>query len=603
MSLSKEEAFKIAKERGLIPQDSVLPKTELSKEEALEIALERGLVKPREDGAGFLTRTKFSFADTDTGRKQVLEDEYGKGSAYKVNGRWLIKDEKGLNYVDEDSLSWTDAADLIGDIPEMVGSGAGLFAGTGAGSIPLAMAGGAGGRGVKKVIAKALGVNDSQTATEITKDMLESGLWSGGGQALGLGVAKLGSKALAPFKNKMTNEAVLRKNNANKYGVELTPAQITQSKGLGQLETAMNNNFASVDKLAKFADEKQITPFNDAIKSITPNRNTDEIGMDLIEAINKTKNANKEMFKKEYGAIASKIDKPIEVNNLITQAQNILKQNSELPSSSMDTAVKLANEILEMPKSNMSYESLSKLRTNLASMAKSGNTTGDIGTAQYKLLKGALDKDFDTFATYNGLGSAKKDVDDAYRVFKNRYEDKTVKNIIGTEKRPEIAPENVVETIVKPNKTTMIENVTQASNNPRVVKDAVVDKVVNNAKIADYTNPMYGSDMATPTRFATQAHKYGENLAKVGADNVRELGKVAESIKFSDAFANHSNTAPTMMNSSIQGVLGSVPMHIGGKVYTSKLGRKWLTDGLGKVSSKKAGTTGAALGITSSINQ
>ena len=103
MELTQEEALNIAKQRGLVSQDYQIQKAELSQEEALKMGIERGLVKPREDGAGFLVRTKFSFADTDAEKKQVLEDEYGKGNAYKYGDRWMINEggKKGFNYVDE----------------------------------------------------------------------------------------------------------------------------------------------------------------------------------------------------------------------------------------------------------------------------------------------------------------------------------------------------------------------------------------------------------------------------------------------------------------------------------------------------------------------
>ena len=222
MELTNEQALAEAKKRGLVPNDTKTPT--VSKEAIFKIAIKRGLIKPREDGAGFLTRTKFSFADSDLGRKQVLEEEYGKGRAMKMGDRWLINDKKGWNYVDEDSLSWNDVGDLIGELPEVatatVGGAAGTIAGSGGASVPLGIAGatvgGAGGRGIKKLIARALGIKDSQTATEITQDMLESGLWGGAGQGAGLVLGKVLNKSLSPFKNKMTSSAQGRETLANK---------------------------------------------------------------------------------------------------------------------------------------------------------------------------------------------------------------------------------------------------------------------------------------------------------------------------------------------------------------------------------------------------
>lgn len=588
MELTQEEALRIGKERGLVPQDYQLPKKELSQEEVIKIGIERGLVKPREDGAGFLVRTKFSFADTEKGKKQVLEDEYGKGNAYKYGDRWLVNEggKKGFNFVDENKLSWKDAADLVGDVPEVAGATAGAVLGSGVMSIPAAGVGGAVGTGVKKLIAKGIGIENGQTPAEIAQDLGESTLWSSGGQAAGLGIVKGVNKALAPFADKMTPEAIARRELAKKYNVELTPAQVTQSPTLGQVENVLNNKIWSSDALAKFADEKQLTPFSESIKNISPQSSSDSIGKSIVDAINSNKNAQKTMFNQQYGDIANQIDKPIEVNTLIEQATNILEQNKNIPKTAQDSAVKIATEIIDNP-SSLQYPEMSKLRTNLGELAKSGTVTGDIGTAQYKMLKGALDKDFNDFALNNGLGTKKTDVDTAYRSFKDAFENNTIKGIVGTGTKESMPVEKVVEAVVNPKEISRLDKVLQASNSDELVKDAVISKVIDKSKVADYSNPMYGSDMVSPTRFATQADMYGNHLSKVGADNVRELGKVAESIKFSDAFANHSNTAPTLLNSTMLGLLD--PVNLGGKAYTSEIGRKYLTDGLGKVNPKYSG--------------
>ena len=584
MELTQEEALKIAKQRGLVPQDYQISKPELTQEEAMKLGTEKGIIKPREDGAGFLARTKFSFADTDKGRKQVLEDEYGQGNAIKVDDRWLVYEGKGKgwNAVDEDGFNWKDiTADFVGDIPEMVGGAAGAIAGSGLMSIPAAAGGTALGAGAKKLIAKAMGIEDNQTATEVAKDLGTSAALGGIGQGIGLGVVKGANKVLAPFKGKMTPEAIARKELAQKYGVELTPAQITQSPTLGQVENVLNNRIWSSDALAKFADEKQLTPFQESIKNITPENSSDSIGKTIVDAINSNKSTQKQMFNQQYSDIASQINSPISIDTLINQASNILEQNKNIPKTAQDTAVKIASEILDSQTPNLNYNELSKLRTNLGEMAKSGNVTGDIGTAQYKMLKSALDKDFNSFALNNGLGTQKNDVDAAYRGFKDAFENNTIKGIVGTGVKEPMPVEKIVDSIVNPKEISRLDKIIQATNNNDLAKEAVISKVIDKSSVSDTASPLFGSNFVSPTKFATQADMYGNHLSKVGADDVRELGKVAESIKWSDAFANHSNTAPTLINSTALGLLD--PVNLGGKVYTSEIGRKYLTDGLGQI--------------------
>ena len=601
MALSQEEAFKIAKERGLIPQEQEMKST-LSKEEAFQLAMDKGLIKPREDGAGFLTRTRFSFADTDKGRKQVLEDEYGQGNSIKVGDRWLVKDKKGWNYADEKSLSWTDAADLIGDLPEAVGAGVGGVMGSGWLSVPAAAAGGAIGSATKKAIAKGLGINNDQAPMEIASDMGTSATYSALGQGAGVGLVKGVNKILAPYASKMTPEAIARTELARKFGIELTPAQITQAKSLNFIENGMKNNPMSVDTISKFLDEKQLQPFSQAIKNMSPTDNADTIGKNIVESINTTKNANKQMFNSQYSDLTSQINKNIDVPSLRTKAQDIIEANKNLPDGLKDDAVKIATQILEMPTDNIDYNTLAKLRTNLGEKAQSGMVTGDIGSAQYKQLKGSLDSDFNNFANQNGLGSTKKDIDNAYRTFKQDYENNLIKGIVGTNKKEEMPTERVVDNIVNPKEISRLDKVIQASNNQPLVKDAVVTKVIDNSKVADFSNPAYGSEYVSPTRFATQTNNFGEHLSKVGATDTRELGKVAENIKMSEGFANHSNTAPTLQSSGILGLAGALPSYPMSKAYTSEMGRKWLTDGFKQFDPKSSGF-GAIVGATLNNNQ
>ena len=115
MEITKEQALAEAKKRGLVPGEAKAPS--ISREEVFKVAMERGLIKPREDGAGFLIRTKFSFADSDLGRKRVLEEEYGKGNSIKIGDNWLVKDKKGWNQLDGSSVLW----DEIGDLADVVG--------------------------------------------------------------------------------------------------------------------------------------------------------------------------------------------------------------------------------------------------------------------------------------------------------------------------------------------------------------------------------------------------------------------------------------------------------------------------------------------------
>lgn len=553
-----------------------------------------GSIKPREDGAGFLTRTKFSFADTEKGKKQVLEDEYGKGNAYKYGDRWLVNEggKKGFNFVDENKLSWKDAADLVGDVPEVAGATAGAVLGSGLMSIPAAAAGGAAGTGIKKLIAKAMGINDGQTPTEIAKDLGESALWSGGGQAVGLGLIKGANKVLAPFADKMTPEAIARRELASKYGVELTPAQVTQSPALGMLENGMKNNLASVETIKDFLNTRQMMPFSEAVKGITPQSDSSSIGENIIKSIIDSQKTKAELFGKQYDELASQIDSPIEMSNLKNATDNIIGKKV---ASSQDLSPEFQratdyNSFLQNNNNGFDYNLFKNSRTNLISDLQADKTlTGSAKTGDTKYLKSSMDKDFNDYAIANGLGDTKKALDSNYADYKTLYDKSKIADALARDEKGKLFPENIQDLVVNIKEPSRIDLFKKAGANQDDIRDIVINKVIDKGSVSDSANPSFGSSFVPPSRLATQAYDYGENLSRVGADNVRELGKVAEGIKFSEAFLNHSNTAPTLQNSNIVGIAGTVPFYPMSKAYTSDIGRKYLTDGLGKINPKYSG--------------
>ena len=324
MSYTKEELMKEAERRGFVnPNGSTIDKPEIltskskpTKAEVFKFAMERGLIKPRDDGIGFKIRTKFSLADTDNGRMGVLEDKYGKGNVAKINNQWMIRDDKGWNNVDESSLSWNDIADVAGDIPEVAGAVAGSVAGSGLASVPMAGVGASAGRGVKKILANLAGVKDNQTPLEIAKDLGESGVYGAGGQLLGLGLGKAIGKAAAPYAKDITPDALLRKQMAEQYGVELTPAQITQAKSLGWLENNLKNNFVSADVIDNSLKETQFKPFNKAVEDMKPTKESSKIGSEIRDSIKNSKQAYKDKFNKEYRDIANSVNKNIPITNI-----------------------------------------------------------------------------------------------------------------------------------------------------------------------------------------------------------------------------------------------------------------------------------------------
>lgn len=605
MELTREEALKIAKERGLVPQDYQLPKAELSQEEAIKIGIERGLIKPREDGAGFLTRTKFSFADTDKGRKQVLEDEYGKGNAYKYGDRWLINEgkNKGWNYVDENKLSWKDVADLIGDTPEVAGATAGAVLGSGVMSIPAAGAGGAVGTGVKKLIAKAMGVDDRQTPMEIAQDLGESALWSSGGQAVGLGLVKGANKVLSPFADKMTPEAIARRELAKKYNVELTPAQVTQSPMLSRLENALNSGFTGgrISDIKNSQFETLQGHLNNTFDGITKGKTNEEIGLDITKMLDDSMKLKKADFNQKYGDLASKIDSNIPIDELKLKAQEIIGRNEQVPKSLQGQSIGTAQELSMLPE-NIDYNTFSQIRSGLGEKARAGGVTGDIGTGQYKQLKSAMDNSFDNYAINNGLGTEKQNLDSFYRAFKNDYESGIVNKVLKSENNGSILPEKVGNNAVST--ITNTKRVAEAlGGNKEPLQEALASKIMKESAVSNPSIESPFSNYFSANKLNSEIGKNKDTFEYVFSDTqknkINDLVKIGNDISLADkVYGNPSGTGKTVDAIITTGLLTSDPTlaaanlggrYLGTRAYTSDIGKKYLTDGLGKINPKYSG--------------
>lgn len=89
------------------------------------------------------------------------------------------------------------AAEAVIDSPALpiAGGVMGGIAGMGAGSVPLAALGGAGGEAIRQLGARALGMDAPETSMESIKDIGASGISQGAGQAVGLGLGKAAGMA------------------------------------------------------------------------------------------------------------------------------------------------------------------------------------------------------------------------------------------------------------------------------------------------------------------------------------------------------------------------------------------------------------------------
>lgn len=572
------------------------------KKALLKSAINDGLITPREDGAGFKVRTKFSFADTVQGQKKVLEDEYGAGNAYKIGDRWLVRDKNGYNYVDEKGLSFKDvSADIFGDLPELIGATTGGLIGFGAGgvgSVAGASVGGGLGDGVKKLIAKVLGVQDNQSAPDILKDMGDSALISGLGQGAGVLVGKIASKALSPNASKFTQDAKDRKTLADIYNINLTPADILQTPSMYRIENTLNSGFTG-DKIADFKG-KQFLTLQDYLANlkndITGGKSIAEAGEAIQNKMNQTKIAKKAEFDKQYGDLYQLAgEQPIGLNNLLNQAESIMFENSKLPKS-MQTGNSIANDIIDLfkGKDGADYDTFVKMRSNLGDLSSSAKVTGDINLANYKRLKGAMEKDFDEYAKVNNVVDEKRAIDKDYQKYKEAFESQPVKGIIGSDTNIGADAEKIPGMILQKGADTRLDRALYATSDTAPIKQGYGNILFDSSKVS---NPSIDSPFAnyySTAKLNTTQQKIGD-VATNSLLNPSEIKTLGDLINLGNitnlsktAYGNPSGTSKALEGAITGGAMLMSPYGIAyplGKYaltnyYLSDFGKKHLTEGL-----------------------
>jgi len=210
---------------------------------------------------GGVDRTVLGFASGDKEKAAYLKKKYPKIEIAQMDTGEKNKDgtpktvmvfkqpgEARYQYIDDPSLTWTDAADFVGDVPSAVlGMGAAaLAAPTGPGAIAAGAAGAGAGEVARKAIGRGLlGIPNEQSLGE---DAMDVGISTAAGAVFpaGLTAAKgllnRGAKVAASEAADIGKQAV-------KEGAEsMAPKAANAAQDLGTAELSINNP----DQLAKY---------------------------------------------------------------------------------------------------------------------------------------------------------------------------------------------------------------------------------------------------------------------------------------------------------------------------------------------------------------
>lgn len=609
-------AYKRIFTKAAIIDNLMTPEEAMSNGHITELeAVRDGYIKPSENGGDFGIRASSSFADTQDGKINYLKQHYGKDNVSTLNGDIIYKDDKGWNTFDSNSIELADIADLVGDLPELIGATAlgtvGAISGAGGASIPAGMAGaavgGASGRGVKKGIANAIGIEDNQTSLDIAKDIGESALYSGVGEGVGLFAGKGITKLLSPNASKYGAEQIALEKLAKKVGIKLT-ASDTMGGGLVNVENAMRMGLGGgkIDDIKQSQFTQLRDYLLDGVNKGTNGRNNIEIGESIQKNLSKGINDTKGAFNKQYEDLVRLVDDgTISLDNAQVMAQNLLKESeADVLKPFIDNGTTKQLEAIAGITSNgivtpkVDYNTFKTLRTNVGDLANSPNIIGNSQNGKFKQVSNALNGDFDRFAKQRGLGGFKSEIDNSYKGFRQDIGRPEIKNIIGTTKKTPIDAERIVDTVVTPKGVARTNRVSQYTENNDDMSGGLLNNYINKST----TIAKDGTEYVSSTKLGSQRKKYSDVEANIMPDrdvqlldNFEKLGNATRAS--SPDILNPSGTANSLVNYTDFGFMG---LPIAGKklastYYTSPTGYKHLTKGLMDTTSKGATVQGLGM--------
>ena len=227
-----------------------------------------------ETGAGFMDRVLASFKSNPESAANFYRTRYGQDNVRVEGGEVQFKAPKTGRWTQADPkrLDWGDLADLVGELPELIGAGVGGVMGataglpTGPGAVATALGGaavgGAGGNIVKQTIGALVPGGDVETPLQRAGGVVQSGAWAGIGEGAGLLVQKgiikptmqwlfrRGSGTATATEARAIEAAINQGRAAVSPEFRFTPGQETGSRALAGVEDLISSSLSSMDAAA-----------------------------------------------------------------------------------------------------------------------------------------------------------------------------------------------------------------------------------------------------------------------------------------------------------------------------------------------------------------
>lgn len=542
-------------------------------------------------------------------------------------------------------------------IPTAVGLGAGALLG---GPLGAAAGGARGvlGAGAAEAIAGLTGEAAGQTVGKISGgEDISAGAIAGQAALSGTlgagvkGVTEVAKVIEQPLKSALTSGAQKIMALGKKYGITLSPADITKSKFLSTLESFLEKTPFGSDIITK-SRQGMINRLQAlkvaASKSLGTRKDAQVIGLALKERVAEQSRVHNEALTELYNQAKSVVPEETFViqKNLPSALKSLSDKYSRLPPKSRPDGVSMIQDLLAFDESpikaagivgptgaplglpgNVTVGKLMQIRSRLGELISETDAAFKMGIKGlkfqssvdggiYKLIQRAIDADLDSFATATGgafaqkYSIARKAAKAGFDIFQN-------KNLLTTLAKN---PEDIVDFVIKPGAVSEIQ----------AVKAAVKESGFEDIRRAWITKLLQDDPEKAfrPMKLYNDLQKYGEPTLKEifkhdpsgkGAESaLRQLKEIAflqKQIQTAEGLAGNTSGTGRMLNfGATLGAVGSVgaaatvslPAAMAATVgaaaatvtpyglarlYTSDFGRTLLLKGMKTTLSDKAAAT------------
>lgn len=598
-----------------------------------------------DDGAGFWTRLKMSFADKPKEIAAILKKAFpgktvGQIERGKYKGEWAIQEGDKWKLVDEEGFSMSDIADMAGPSLPIVGSMAGEVLGAGVGTVAGAptgpgvilpatkgaIAGGALGAGAGEAARKGIKGFMVPSETTLGEDVVDIGketAFGGAGTAAGIGMAKGAKALLAPNVPDDFSRGLAAKkaDYLRSMKFEPTPADVSEKGPVTVLDYSLENLLGSSGRM-QAAYRKNVNRLiakqAQLAKRIGGSRNPVKAGEELQMAA-------RERFREIFadggeasqrfdavGKAAKGID--IDLTNFRTTLQEIKDSalykttpNKEF-TKKVDELESLVENVYSLNFGESAEEGVRLLRAFTRDFADSPELVTGRYKGKFKHLVSQLDKDIETT-----LKKVDPILYDEYRTTnawyaeqKGFWNSRIGKALVADYQLAQPgakSPEDLAKLIINPNKATTIRQVRKQLGDP-AFKEVQRVFLTNMFESAGVEADKYGTiKVLHPKKLSDFVHKYGsdtitaifeDSVGSQKGDLLNRFRSMVRSTKYVKRSIEGA-TAPERLGQVL--LTGQAIQNVGGAAV--KAGQIAMTGGMaaGKQPAGKLATVIGMLGI------